>query len=308
MDVREAVEEFLHAKLPLSRATQRGYRIRLKSFVAWCEEQGLQLEALNARHIRTFVDAISQRKGITGGPIKSSTVRLYALTVKIFLSWCAQEDDFEESISPKMLARVQLPKEEQTVIETFTPEQLEALLRATEKQPFAIRDKAIVSVLIDTGVRAGELVGLTLSCVWLDTEDSYIKVTGKGRKQREVPLGRTARIALRRYITRYRQKPKNKADQHVFLSRTCEPLTISGLEQIIEQLAEHARIRGVRCSPHTFRHTFACSYLLNGGDLYKLSRLLGHASLQISGRYLGAVKAKQARQGQSVLDHLKESL
>jgi integrase/recombinase XerD len=279
----------------------------LTSFVAWCEEQGLQLEQITARHIRTYIDVISARRGATGGPLKSSTVRLYALTVKVFLSWCAQEKDFEEAVSPKMLARVQLPNEEQTVIEVFAPAQIEALLRATEKQPFAIRDKAIVSMLIDTGVRAGEIVGLLLNCVWLDTEDSYIKVTGKGRKEREIALGRTARLALRRYITRYR-KPKNKADQHVFLSRTGEPITISGLEQIIEQIAEHARIKGVRCSPHTFRHTYAVQYLLNGGDLYKLSRTMGHASVKITERYLGAVKAKQARQGQSVLDHLRETM
>jgi integrase/recombinase XerD len=305
-DVREAYEEFLHAKLPLSRATQRGYRVRLTPFVAWCEEQGLQLEALTARHIRTFIELISSRKGITGEPLKSSTVRLYALTVKIFLSWCAQEDDFEESISLKMLARVQLPKEEQTIIETFSPAQLEGLVRATEKQPFSVRDKSIVSVLIDTGIRAGELVGLTLDCVWLDADDSYIKVTGKGRKQREVPLGRNSRTALRRYTTRYRQKPKNKNDQHVFLSRTGRPITISGLEQIIEQIGEHAHIKGVRCSPHTFRHSMAVQFLLSGGDIYKLSRLLGHQSVKITERYLSSVKSKQARGGQSVLDYLRE--
>jgi site-specific recombinase XerD len=308
MQVREAVEEFLFAKSVLSRATQRGYRIRLTAFVAWCEEQELSLEQLTARHIRAFVDAISARKGQRGEPLKSSTVRLYALTTKIFLAWCAQEEDFKETVSQKMLARVQLPKEEQVVIETFSPEQVEAMLRATEKQPFAVRDKAIVSVLLDSGVRAGELCGLTLDCVWLDTDDSYLRVTGKGRKQREVPLGRTARIALRRYITRYRQQPKNKVDQHVFLSRTGAPITISGLEQIIEQIGERAHIKNVRCSPHTLRHTFACTYLLNGGDLYRLSRLLGHSSLTISLRYLQAIKDKQARQGQSVLDHLKETL
>src|SRR5689334_8063850 len=86
MDVREAYEEFLHAKSPLAQQTQRGYRIRLRAFVSWCEEQGLQLESLKARHIRSFIESISQRKGITGGPVKSSTVRLYALTVKVFLS------------------------------------------------------------------------------------------------------------------------------------------------------------------------------------------------------------------------------
>jgi site-specific recombinase XerD len=141
--------------------------------------------------------------------------------------------------------------------------------------------------------------------VWLDADDSYLKVNGKGRKQREVPLGRHSRTALRRYITRYR-RPKDKAEKRVFLSRTGTPLTLSGLDQIIREIASRARIKGAHA--HRFRHTFACQYLVNGGDVYKLSRLMGHSSVKITERYLGAVKAKQARQGQSVLDHLQETM
>ena len=162
-------------------------------------------------------------------------------------------------------------------------------------------------MLLDTGVRASELVGLTLDCTWLDPDDSYLKVMGKGRKEREVPLGRTARTALRRYITRYR-KPRTAAEQHVFLGRTGEPLQVSGLEQIVRPIGQRARIKGVRCSPHTFRHTFACQYLLAGGDIYKLSRIMGHTSVKVTEKYLSSVKAKQARQGESVLDRLKKDV
>ncbi|HYT34088.1 MAG TPA: site-specific integrase, partial [Ktedonobacteraceae bacterium] len=85
-------------------------------------------------------------------------------------------------------------------------------------------------------------------------------------------------------------------------------LSVSGLEQIITQLGERAHITGVRCSPHTLRHTWAVRYLLNGGDLYKLSRLMGHTSVKITERYVASMRAWQARQGgQSVLDHLKDS-
>jgi integrase/recombinase XerD len=74
---------------------------------------------------------------------------------------------------------------------------------------------------------------------------------------------------------------------------------------VIEQLGERTRIRDVRVSPHTFRHTFAVQFLLNGGDIYKLSRLMGHTSVKITERYLQAVSAKQARtENRSVLDNL----
>jgi len=276
-------------------------------FTSWCEQQGLELEAITARHIRTFIDAVASRPGQKGSTLRPSSVRLYITTVKTFLSWCSKEEDFEELVSPKIVSRIPTPRIAPPLIETFTPEQIAALFVATEEQPFPVRDRAILSLLLDTGIRASELVGLTLDCCWLDPDDSYLLVHGKG-KSREVPLGRTARTALRRYVTRHRH-PRQASEQHVFLGRTGEQLMVSGLEQIIRPIGSRARIKGVRCSPHTFRHTFACMYLLGGGDIYKLSRLMGHESVKITERYLGAIKAKQARQGgESVLDRLKKDL
>ncbi len=306
MDVQVAVGEFLASKFQLSPHSRRGYRLRLAVFTSWCESQHLALEELKTSHLRTFIEDVSRRPGQKGGTLRSSSVRLYVTTVKTFLAWCASEEDFEEFVSSKVVSRIPAIKAEQPIIETFTPEQIAALFAATGEQPFPIRDRAIVSVLLDTGIRASELVGLTIDCCWLDPDDSYLKILGKGKKWREVPLGRTARTALRRYITRYR-KPRTASEQHVFLGRTGEPLMVSGLEQIIRPIGHRARIKGVRVSPHTFRHTFACMYLLNGGDIYRLARIMGHTSVKVTERYLSAIKSKQVRQeNHSVLDHLKD--
>ena len=113
MNVRTALAEFSHAKLSLSSHTQRGYKGRLLVFATWCEEQQLQLEQLSARHIRSFIEVVSQRTGRNGGPVKSSVVRLCAETVKVFLSWCSKEEEFEDLISPKVVTRIQLPPEVQ---------------------------------------------------------------------------------------------------------------------------------------------------------------------------------------------------
>jgi len=305
MDVRSAVGAFLTARYTISPATRRGYAVRLGIFAAWCEAHSLTLEQLTARQLRQFLEDVAQRPGLKGSEhLQSSTVHWHAVSVKTFLNWCAHDEEFADLVSGKTFARLPLPRADITVIETFSVEQLQALLRATDKQLYAQRDKAIVSVLLDTGIRAAELVGLVLKCVWLDSDDSYIRVLGKGRKEREVPLGRQSRIALRRYITRYRH-PKAPTEQHVFIARGGKPLTVQGLRQVIEQLGERTRIRDVRVSPHTFRHTFAVQFLLNGGDIYKLSRLMGHTSVKITERYLQAVSAKQARSGNhSVLDNL----
>ena len=304
MDIREAVSEYRYAKQRLSGYTAKRHRYLLDVFTIWCEEKQLTLETLTARHIRAFIEDVSKRPGQKGGTLKSSSVRCYAQTVKAFLAWCAKEEDFD--ISPKVAARVDLPSVEETVIEVFSVSQIQVMFAAAEKQPFPVRDKALLAVLLDTGARAGEIVGLTLDCVWLDADDSYMKVTGKGRKEREIALGRVARLALRRYITRYR-KPATATEKHVFLGRTGKSLTAAGLHQIIRDIGERARIQGVRCSPHTARHTFACQYLLAGGDIYKLSRIMGHASVKVTERYLSAIKSKQVRQeNHSVLDHLKD--
>ena len=306
MDVLTAVKEFLAAKLALSPYTLRGYKRYLGLFASWCDEQGLQLEQLTARHVRAFLEAVSKRPGYKGGPLKHSTLRIYAISVKAFLNWCSREEEFEDLVSYKVARRVELPRSDQGVIETFTPEQVASLFKAAEKQPdlLAVRDKAILAVLVDTGIRAAELCSLVLECTWTDPDDSFIKVQGKGRKEREVPLGRMARIALRRYITRYR-KPAERGDKHVFLSRVGTPLTTRGLDQVVQRLARAAHIKGAHA--HKFRHFFAVQFLLAGGEIYKLSRLMGHSSVKITERYLSSMHSQQVRkQGQSVLDHLQE--
>ena len=307
MDIREAVSEYRYAKLRLSGYTAKRHRYLLEVFTTWCEEKQLTLETITVRHIRAFIEDVSKRPGKSGGTLKSSSVRCYAQTVKAFLAWCASEEDFDGLVSTRVVARIELPKVDETVIEVFTPEHIKAMFDAAEKQPFPVRDKALLCVLLDTGARAGEVCSLTLDCVWLDADDSYIKVMGKGRKEREIALGRTSRIALRRYITRYRH-PATSAEKRVFLGRTGKPLTTAGVHSIVHDIGERAHIKGVRVSPHTWRHTMACMALLNGLDIYKLSRIMGHTSVKVTERYLSAVKAKQARQGESVLDRLKKDL
>jgi site-specific recombinase XerD len=305
MRVSQAVDDYRYSILDLSPPTQRWYVQKLELFAEWCDQEQIDLENLKASHVRRFIEGLRSRTNQqTGKTISSYTLRGYAQVIKGFLNWCAKEDGLEELVSEKTPKRIELPRVDAKVIETFTPDQIKRLFAACEKeftQTLTMRDKAILSVLLDTGIRASELVGLTLDNVFLSAQDAYIRVFGKGRKEREVGLGKEARIALHRYITRYRQA--GKEEQHVFLSRFTQPLTVNGLDQVIYRLGEWARISGVRCSAHTFRHTYAVSYLQAGGDVYKLSRLLGHTGVQVTENYLKAFKARDARMdGLSVLD------
>lgn len=327
MHVRDAIEDYRYAILQHSDATQQWYLSRLNIFVNWCEDTQLhkdkehtdgrilELEHITAIELRKYIHHLSitpsKANGKEGQLLSSYTVHGHARTLRTFLNWCSQEDGLEKLVSEKTPKRMTMPKVEQKVIETFTDQQLKELFAACKREyaeHLQVRDATILSVLIDTGIRAAELCTLTLDHVHLDPQDAYITVQGKGKKEREVGLGIAARTILHKYIRRYRNATQTvpATEQHVFLSRFCKPLTVNGLDQIIYRLGEWAHIEGVRCSAHTFRHTFACNYLKNGGDLFKLSRLLGHASVQITTDvYLRAFKARDARQGGgSVLDNL----
>lgn len=307
MQVSQAVEDYRYAILSLSPKTQRWYKEKLGVFAAWCDTEQIQLERVRVADVRRFIDVLRRNPSSrTGKALSSYTLHGYAQVVKGFLNWCAKEDGLEELVSEKTARRVEMPRVDVKVIETFTQDHIRRMVEACSQEyssTLVARDRAILAVLLDTGIRASELVGLVLDNVHLAPHDGYIKVYGKGRKERECGLGKQARTALHRYISRYRHAPKG--EHHVFLSRFNEPLTVDGLGQMVKRLGEWGRVRGVRCSPHTCRHTYAVNYIASGGDVYTLSRLLGHASVQTTENYLRAFKAKDARgKGISILDEI----
>lgn len=304
MDISQALNEYRYAVLHLSPRTQGWYLQKLSVFVEWCGDQNKNtLEQITAGDLRRFLaDARTRTNPQTGAPLSSYTLHGYMQVIKGFLNWCADED----LVSARLAKRIEMPHVDIKVIETFSPDQIKRLFAACEQDrtpALVMRDKAILSILLDTGIRASELCGLTLENIFLEPQEAFLRVFGKGRKQREVGLGKNARAALYRYIIRYRKAPKE--ERHVFLTRIQQPLTLHGLEDLFHRLRDAAKITGVRCSPHTCRHTFAVNYLAAGGDVYKLSRLLGHTSVLVTENYLRAYQARDARKdGLSVLDRL----
>ena len=137
----------------------------------------------------------------------------------------------------------------------------------------------ITLLLLDTGIRASELLGLKLDDVYLN--EDKIKVWGKGSKERIVPLGTTAKKALLRHILSSRT---DSEEDQVFLSANGTPLTYNGLAHMIKRLGEKAGVP--RLHAHLFRHTFAVKYLMNGGDLMTLRLILGHTSLEVTQMYM----------------------
>lgn len=302
--VREALTEFQYIIKGLSPHTQRSYMTRMEHFTCWCEEQQLLLGKIKPIHVAMYLDKLGEVSSWTGKPLSSYTLHGYMRVIRTFLFWCAEP--LQGYVWIEVPRRLVMPRIEKVVIKPFSLEQIRALQRAITKNHFPIlvaRDKAILAVLLDTGIRANELCTLTLDRVYLTEREAYLLVLGKGLKQREVPLGKQARQLLEEYIKVYR--PRQVETTCVFLADNHRSLTTSGLAQIFNRWQKRAKITGVRCSPHDCRHTYAINYLIQGGDVYMLSRLMGHASVSTTEMYLRAVKALQARtHSQSVLDHL----
>jgi integrase/recombinase XerD len=146
-------------------------------------------------------------------------------------------------------------------------------------------------LLLDTGMRVSELCSLCLS----DVHPRYVKVHGKGQKEREIGLHPDMSKLLWKYINKHRVLFGTQ-DDHVFVGEK-GPLTVSGVETIFDNLEKQAAIANVRITPHVMRHTFSKRYLKNGGDLFKLSRELGHSSVQITGNtYLADFNSTDARE------------
>ena len=243
------------------------------------------MESLIATSVPELKDPENNPFKPTGiAPISLLTVRGYYRTLKAFFNWMV----FEDILQSNPLAKVKMPKAPVVEIIPFSPSQVQTLLRSIDTgTSTGQRDYTILLLLYDTGIRAGELLGLTIENVHFD--EARILVTGKGNKQRFVPVGKSALAALWKLIHVHRPEPASCQVSEVFLSRDGFPLRERTLQQMVFRRCQTAGITGVRSSPHTFRHSFALRYLQgNGeqrGDVLSLQKVLGHTSLAMVRNY-----------------------
>jgi site-specific recombinase XerD len=252
---------------------------------------------LHLQHKRCFSNhrfSRPQNRGLSG-----HSINCYLRSIRAFWSWLISE----EIIDVNPFNKVKLPKPPQKVIPTFAESQILRLLSVINTQtPEGYRNYAIILTLLDTALRVSELSGVRMDDVWLD--QGLLKVTGKGSKDRLIPIGREVQRV--RYISRFRPRPINQNFDFLFLTKHGGKMTKVRLEAIIKKYGEEADIRGVRCSPHTLRHTAALRFLRNGGDVFSLQRMLGHSSLEMTRHYcqIADIDVKRAHITASPVDNL----
>ncbi len=180
-----------------------------------------------------------------------------------------------------------------TVPHVLSPDEVEALLAAPDTTtPRGLRDRAMLETLYATGLRVSELVGLKMDRVRLDP--GFVQVVGKGRKERIVPLGRSAVEWIERFLSEARPLIDRFRRPELFLNLRGEPMTRQGFWKNLRQYALKAGIRS-HVSPHVLRHSFATHLLDHGADLRAVQMMLGHSSMTTTEIYTHVARERLKR-------------
>ena len=267
-----AIESFLSycQSKNLSPNTSQYYRYRLEAFQRYldAEAPGVTPETISTKTIRSFITDELQKNS-------ASTANHSVIALRVFFNYLVGD----EYLASNPMTGVQKVKSGRRLVNTFSMDQVETLLSGCQRNFVGARDRAIIMVLFDCGLRVSELCGLTLDNTSL--AEQTLLVVGKGDRDRLVSFGGATRQALMRYLDRRGQLDTG----HVFVTSLAEPLTRFRAAKIIRARCAKANITGVRCSPHTLRHSFAVSYLRSGGDVFSLQKLLGHSDLTMTRHY-----------------------
>lgn len=287
----------------------------MERFCWWLEhEEELTptLAALEPATIRSFLayarDPNPQgRFGSTRASAKRearpATVNAYYRILRAFMNFCLAEGLLDET----PLKNVKAPRVPTDQIQPLDAEQVQALVDAARRTKAPERDVAVILMLVDTGMRASELMGLKMTDV--DRGTGELTVVGKGNKKRTVFMG----VACRRALWRYMETERVEAlpDEPLFVSvgghKSGTGFTNTGVHMIVAKAGKAAGVKGVRCSPHTLRHTFAVNFLRGGGNLFELQQLMGHTDLTVLRRYVALAEADlaQAHRNASPADRMR---
>ncbi|NBV31069.1 MAG: site-specific tyrosine recombinase XerD [Bacteroidetes bacterium] len=271
---------FLRAEKGLAKNSLVSYRHDITRYTDFLETscQLATLDGVSLRHIETYLNVLSDLG------LAASTIARNISSIRGFHEFLMVEKWTEAN--PAEL--IELPYSARRLPEVLHPEEIETILHEIDRTTSSgIRDAAIVETLYATGMRVSELTSLQMDQLFF--EIGFLKVTGKGEKERMVPIGEIAQLAIEHYLETTRNTilatcDPIKAGNHLFLNLRGGPISRMSVWNIVTSYAEKAGIRK-KVYPHIFRHSFATHLLEGGADLRAVQEMLGHSSINTTEIY-----------------------
>lgn len=274
MIVKTAFEKFIRSRKQkgCSDQTIKSYGLLTAHFIRFVGDN-TEMEELTQDQLEDFLDFLYERK------LSRASVASYIRNTKIFLSWYEKKYDVEYSAN-----ELPIPRTPKKVLHLYTPDEIKLIFRTIDSPISWItsRNRAIIALMLDSGIRQGEVCSLQMGNLYFDT--SVMKVCGKGNKERFVPLGQMASKYLREYLS---LRPYDL--QNVFVGCYGEPLTCNAIKSMTWNLQSKVPFE---LSSHKLRHNFATNYLLDQYarfgqmDIYQLMSIMGHEDIATTRRYL----------------------
>lgn len=247
--------------------TMQFYEYRLRKLFAWLSENGVtSLDQINSRHIRAFLSEMAARG------CKDTHIHAFARAFKTFTRFLQQEGYISQAIN------ITMPKIVQTPLTVYDVDQIKQILLCCADN----RDKAFISLMVDSGLRNAEVRALNWGNVDLASGIIMVKC-GKGRKPRMVMVG----IKTRRVLLKYRIEVDHADTAPLFQTKSGGRFTESGLHSWMRRLSQRAKIH---ITPHALRRTFATLSLRAGMNVFQLQGLLGHSSLEMTRHYVTLIE------------------
>jgi len=263
---------YLREEKRYSPHTLKGYTHDLERLAGWCEHQGIaDWPRLTGHEVRRF-SAELHRQGLGGRSLQrqlSAVRRFYHFLMR------------EGRADANPALDIPAPKSPRKLPKALDVDEIGQLMRPTGDDPLTLRDAAMLELMYSSGLRLAELVGLNLDDV--DREDAQLRVTGKGSKQRDLPVGRMALKALAAWL-KVRANLARPEERALFVNRRGTRLSARSVQKRFRERGLTAGLeRGVH--PHMLRHSFASHMLESSGDLRAVQELLGHADISTTQIY-----------------------
>ena len=279
MDFKTGKQVFLKAKQSqmVTSATYKYYNTWLRDFFLYAMDMGAySVEQVRPNILEGYLIHLKTNRKVRNITINDSYRAIRAffkfMVKNRYIDYCVTDD-------------VQAPRIEKKMTRTFTAKEIKQILNSFDKSSFiGLRDYTIMETLFGTGIRKMELCGLKLSD--LNFDSGFLHVPGKGNKERLVPIGNSLSRTLRAYLTRLQEETMDNVPSTLFVTRSGAPITYSTIQSMFKRLKLNTGLKGERISSHTWRHTFAKNYLLNGGDVFSLQKIMGHSDISTTRKYL----------------------